>query len=152
MISERHPFLLSNLLSPVETVQPIVCPAIKAVMPEPAGGLKLLVFGGRHHGDYRVVEAALDQLRETYTIGLVIHGGAPGVDGFARAWAQSRRIPVCSFPANWVHLGNAAGPIRNREMLEWGQPDFAAGFPGGDGTADMRRRIVSAGIRLIDCG
>lgn len=118
--------------------------------PEPAGGLKLLVFGGRHHGDYGAIERGLDQIRETYSIGLVIHGGAPGVDSLSGTWARRRNLSVCVFPANWEHHGAAAGPIRNRAMLLWGQPDIAVGFPGGTGTEDMLRRVKAARIKLIE--
>ncbi len=40
-------------------------------------------------------------------------------------------IPVMTFPADREKHGRAAGPIRNKQMLEEGKPDLVAAFPGG---------------------
>ena len=64
-----------------------------------------------------------------------------------RDWARSRGIPETGYDADWDALGDAAGSIRNGEMLE-AEPDIELGivFPGGTGTMDMARKLRKAEI------
>jgi len=110
------------------------------------GSRRLLVCGGRDLSDPDLVYQALDMVHERKPIALVIHGGARGADTLAGEWAALRRIPVCVFPANWEHDGKGAGPIRNAAMLAHGMPSAVVAFPGGNGTADMVRRCLEAGL------
>lgn len=70
----------------------------------------------------------------------------------ARGWAAERTLPYMTFPANWDRFGKAAGPIRNKWMLEYGQPDLVVAFPGGKGTAHMVKIATEAGVavRIIE--
>ncbi|MBB4235073.1 hypothetical protein GGD57_001631 [Rhizobium esperanzae] len=77
---------------------------------------------------------------------VLIEGEARGLDVRAKAWAQRRGIVVDPYPADWDNLGKAAGGIRNQWMIDDGKPDYGMVFPGGRGTADMRRRLIAAGI------
>jgi hypothetical protein len=54
------------------------------------------------------------------------------------------------FPAQWDRYGEAAGPIRNAWMLEFGKPDLVVAFPGGRGTADMISKARKAGIEVCE--
>jgi len=47
----------------------------------------------------------------------LVHGGAPGIDTIAQAWADHQELPVVAIDAKWEAQGNAAGPIRNKLML-----------------------------------
>ena len=79
----------------------------------------------------------------------IIHGAAPGVDRAAGEWAESEDIHVIEYPANWKKHGKAAGPIRNRKMLEEGKPDIVVALPGGRGTRNMKQQAEDAGIPVI---
>ena len=52
------------------------------------------------------------------------------------------------FPANWTIYDDRAGPLRNQWMLDFGQPNYAVGFPGGAGTRDMAERLIAAGVSI----
>ena len=110
--------------------------------------MRLLVCGGRNYGNAKgergLLEAAITALDPT----LVIHGCAPGADYIAEMWAANAEIPVLQFPARWRHYGPGAGPIRNSQMLDEGKPDAVLAAPGGDGTADMIRKALVAGIPI----
>lgn len=67
----------------------------------------------------------------------------------ARDWAIGAGIKATPFPAKWSTYGNAAGPIRNQEMVDT-KPDIVVAFPGGTGTADAVRRARSAGIEVLE--
>lgn len=115
--------------------------------------MRVLVTGGRDFEDRQLLVRVLNQLHEVHKFALLIHGGAKGADQLAGEWGAEHNIPVMPLPANWKRHGRAAGPIRNRQMLEH-RPDLLIAFPGGKGTADMVRASNRAGIRVVlvtDC-
>lgn len=108
--------------------------------------MRLVVTGGRGYSDTRRAFAALDELHARRPISVLIEGEARGLDSRARVWAVRRGVAVEPYPAAWELYGKAAGGIRNQQMIDEGRPDYGLVFPGGFGTADMRRRLVAAGI------
>lgn len=109
--------------------------------------MKVLVCGDRFWEDRGFLEATLDALGP---FDLLIEGEARGADTMAREWAISRGVPYKPFPANWDKYGKAAGPIRNQQMLDEGQPDLVVAFHNSldtsRGTKDMVKRANAAGI------
>ncbi len=111
----------------------------------------VLVCGGRDYGNFEVVRLTLDQIHAESPITLIIHGGATGADECADRWAHLYAdIQVQAYPAMWSTHGNAAGPIRNKQMLDDGKPDLVVAFAGGRGTADMVRQARAAGVRVVE--
>jgi hypothetical protein len=108
--------------------------------------MRLLVCGGRDFRDDALLSAHLDAVHADRPISCVISGAASGADHLAYNWAKARGIDVVEFPADWKTHGKAAGPIRNRKMIVEGKPDEVIAFPGGRGTADMKRAALAAGI------
>ncbi len=82
---------------------------------------------------------------------VIIEGGADGVDSAAVDFATNNYCQLEEYKADWDVFGLAAGPIRNKRMIEEGKPDLVVAFPGGKGTANMVKQAVYAGIpvRLI---
>lgn len=108
--------------------------------------MKVLVCGGRNYHDSNKVAEILGGILPD----LIITGGATGADQEARQWAAKLGAPICMFPAQWDRYGEAAGPIRNAWMLEFGKPDLVVAFPGGRGTADMISKARKAGIEVCE--
>ncbi len=113
--------------------------------------MRVLVCGGRDFNDHERVYAVLDFIaREAEDaldpVDTIIHGEASGADHLASCWGTARKLNVEGYRADWLHLGAAAGPKRNAQMLTEGKPDLVIAFPGGRGTADMVRRAKAAGI------
>lgn len=106
----------------------------------------MIVCGGRDFDDGARVFDALDRLHHQFPVSMVIEGGASGADRWARAWATLRRIEYRTFEADWRAHGRSAGPLRNRRMIEEGNPDGVVAFPGGVGTADMIAAAKQAGV------
>ena len=80
----------------------------------------------------------------------LFHGGARGADAAIARAAHQLGWPALALPAAWERHGRAAGPIRNRELLEQAvaravahtSPGSSASvlvvaFPGGPGTASL---------------
>ena len=95
----------------------------------------------------------------------LLHGGARGADRTIGRAAFQLGWPVEVLPADWRRHGRAAGPIRNRELLELAISRAEAlssaaapasvlvvAFPGGAGTASLvgeaRRLAARAPVPL----
>src|SRR6478736_3076638 len=111
---------------------------------------RILVCGGRDYDDQAMLFGVLDMMAEQMPIHRIIQGGADGADRLARLWCHSRKCAYENYPADWRKHGRGAGPIRNQEMLDDGQPTKVVAFPGGRGTADMVRRARAAGVEVIE--
>lgn len=89
----------------------------------------------------------------------LIVGDCPtGADLRARLWWGGRTDKpgeIWVFHANWDKHGRAAGPIRNREMLEFAKVGyakivvFAYPAPGSTGTKDCIAQASKLGLRVI---
>lgn len=114
--------------------------------------LRVLIYGGRNFvGEERHFDL-LDYLFADYDPGevVVISGTARGADALGEAWANRAGHPVERYPAKWKVdgvLDRTAGFKRNQQMLDTGI-DYAVEFPGGNGTADMRRRLDAADVTV----
>lgn len=109
---------------------------------------RVLVCGGRDYVDRRGVYKCLDGLVPRPT--QIIAGGANGADSLAVDWAGYRSVPYRVFNADWEKHGRRAGPIRNQQMIDEGNPHLVMAFRGGRGTADMVRRAKAAGVPVIE--
>lgn len=141
--------------------------------------MRVLVYGGRDFGDFKLAEksspeqekklleyrAAMSYLSKVvdehcphteadqygnYLPDItVISGCARGADQIGIDFAVINWTGLEEFPADWDEHGKAAGHIRNQAMLDGGV-DLAVQFPGGKGTADMRRRLDKAGVKVLE--
>lgn len=111
--------------------------------------ITLVVTGGRHYKDMQYAWRKLDGIHTAYEVFLLVNGKASGLDFFAEEWARARGIAHVEVPADWARLGNLAGTVRNRKMLQDWSPALCAAFPGGTGTADMRFAAGMAGVPVL---
>jgi hypothetical protein len=109
--------------------------------------MKILVCGSRHLLDQSLVDAVLDGLGG---VSVIIQGGARGADALAKYWAQKNNIHVKEYQAEWGRYGRAAGPLRNRKMLEETKPDLVLAFlaPGSRGTRNMIDQAERGGFKV----
>jgi hypothetical protein len=111
--------------------------------------MRVLVCGGRDYSNWRKVCDTLRAIHDDTQITRIIHGHAQGADRIASNWARLAGISQTVFEPKWREYGKAAGPMRNQEMLDTGQPQLVVAFPGGRGTADMVERAEGAGVRVM---
>lgn len=98
--------------------------------------------GGRDYQDWSVVEAVIQAIKNDHP---VLHvGDASGLDTLARACAQLNGIHVEVYRADWAKYGRAAGPIRNRLIVD--NIDILYAFPGGRGTTNCIETATRLGI------
>ena len=110
--------------------------------------MRVIVCGGRFFNDLRRLESMLDSIFSEREV-TIITGGAPGADRMANQWARSRGHKAEVYRADWNRYGNAAGPIRNKEMLDTGV-DMVIAFPGDRGTANMVKIAREAGVLVFN--
>jgi hypothetical protein len=108
--------------------------------------MKVLACGGRDFDNRDKVYEYLDKLHSTQPVSELIEGGARGADSLAGEWADDRGVLRRIFEANWEKYRAAAGPIRNKQMLDEGKPNLVVAFPGGKGTANMMKQALEAGV------
>jgi len=110
--------------------------------------MRVLVCGGRFFNDKLKLEEVLSQ-RLPPCVELIC-GMANGADTLAFSWAEERGHIIHSFPAEWGKFGKAAGPIRNRQMLDEGKPDLVIAFSGGRGTKNMISQALKRGVSVVE--
>ena len=106
---------------------------------------RVLVCGGRTYVDREWMRTALDAAHEARGVTLLINGDAKGADRLATDWASDNGVPLALYRAHWRKLGKQAGPMRNAWM-----PDVVLAFPGGRGTAGMKRLAHEAGVEVVE--
>ena len=111
------------------------------------------------------ITAALLARNGGQSVHLLLHGGARGADRAIGRAAHQLGWPVEVLTADWRRHGRAAGPIRNRELLELAISRAVAlgtaaapvavlvvAFPGGAGTASLvqqaRRMAASSPVPI----
>lgn len=126
----------------------------------PARSLVIAAGGGRDLAwPHQRVAAELLARSGGRLVHLLLHGGARGADAAIGRAAHQLGWSALVVPAQWQRHGRAAGPIRNRALLEQAVARALAhsspgrqvsvlvvAFPGGAGTASLvqqARRMAS---------
>lgn len=107
--------------------------------------MKLICAGSREVEDEDFVHRYLNSLHLHEPITAIVSGLAKGPDSFGKNWALVNGIPVLEFPADWNRYGNAAGPIRNEEMMKVGDALVAFWDGQSPGTKNMISLMRKAG-------
>ena len=101
------------------------------------------------HKAYKKVLAYVKTLPESTVI---IDGMAKGADTLAHRAALACELNWERYPAQWDLFGKAAGPIRNKQMLDEGKPDLVVYFhddiESGKGTKGMVNIARKRGIEV----
>jgi len=77
--------------------------------------MKLAVVGSKSFKDYEKLKEVLDEYEDVEEI---VSGGAVGADSLAERYAIEHHIPIKVFYPNWSKYGKAAGPIRNKLIIQ----------------------------------
>jgi len=110
----------------------------------------ILVSGGRDYKSNFFEYEVLDEINRLRQVSLLICGDATGADAIAANWADSRSIEKRVYEAKWNLFGKSAGMIRNSRMASENSIDLAVFFPGGRGTANMKKIIVESGVKYLE--
>lgn len=106
--------------------------------------MKIAVVGSRSFTDYSKLVNVLNGVSPS----LIISGGADGADQLAERYARENNIPVQIFLPDWNQYGRAAGPIRNKLIVE--NADLVIAFWDGS-SPGTRSSINLANSMNKDC-
>lgn len=80
---------------------------------------RVIIAGGRHFDDYELLARTCDRYlsnkSKTADI-VVVSGTCSGADLLGERYAMKRGYSIDRYPPDWETFGDAAGPIRNRQM------------------------------------
>ncbi len=108
--------------------------------------MKTIIAGGRNIHDYTLVLSALEE--STFKPTEIVSGMAPGVDTLAIQFANENNLPLIEFHADWNQYKRAAGPIRNRQMAEYGDALVAIWDGESRGTMNMISEATKRGLKV----
>ncbi len=110
--------------------------------------IRLIIAGTRDFHCYDIVksEAAsfVQELKEqskgcTVTI---VSGGARGADLLGERFAKEYGFKLMRFPADWKVYGKQAGPVRNRQMLNYAKEEQGALLAFWDGKSRGTKNMI----------
>ena len=122
---------------------------------------KVLVCGGRTWSDvYPIIRELGALVREHPTLKYCIHGDAPGADTLVDGIADMFGLKIRPVPAHWKHtrdcvpdckevVGKAAGPIRNKKMLDMHTDIVLAFHKDFDNSRGTRHMVALARVAHI---
>lgn len=87
----------------------------------------ILITGSRNWEDEELIKSSLLPYADKKV--LLIHGDCRGADKISGEVAEELGFQISASPANWKLHGRAAGPIRNREMVNQAKKFKQAGIP-----------------------
>ena len=81
--------------------------------------MRILVTGDRFWTCPKLATSIVRRLVARYGPGItIVHGGGPGVDNSFASACRDLGISAEPHLADWKGLGNIAGPVRNKEMVD----------------------------------
>ena len=120
--------------------------------------MRILITGSRDWNSIADVFRLIETMVQIYNPSevTIVHGAAPsGADYMAHQWVEvaSEIMPYTiieeAHPASWEEFGKAAGPIRNREMVDLGADLCLAFIRNNSKGATMTAKFAEeAGIKL----
>lgn len=111
---------------------------------------KIIVAGGRDFDDYgRMVKVLRTFTRDIKDLQIVSGDCPTGADALAKAYAEWWGIDFAEFEADWKKDGNAAGPIRNSKMAQYGHALIAFWDMESAGTDSMIKQARKVGIPIM---
>jgi hypothetical protein len=119
--------------------------------------MKIIIAGSRDYGitfkEKQKVFLLLDVIfskLELKSPPVVLCGKADGIDSCGEDYAKQKGWQVDPYPADWTSLGNAAGPIRNQQMVTEADMLVVIRFKDSKGSKDVLARAKTKGIKIID--
>ena len=86
--------------------------------------MRIVIAGSRGFEDYALLEQTLGRILDKQIEPVeLVSGHAKGADLLAERFAKENDLPIHIIKPDWKTYGRAAGPIRNRQMLDYAKEE-----------------------------
>ena len=103
---------------------------------------RVIICGGRDFSDKGLCFDSLDLFLAGYETVEIVSGHASGADLLGEAYARAHGLKLSVFKADWKRYGRGAGPIRNRQMLEYAIEETALVIAFWDGKSKGTKNMI----------
>lgn len=112
--------------------------------------MKRIVIGGyRNFNNYDVFKDFVDSCIGKETEITILSGHCKGADLMAERYAKEKGFALEIYPADWQKYGRAAGPIRNKQMVENADTVIAFVSESASGTKNLIGNAKKLGKELF---
>ena len=84
---------------------------------------RIVICGGRHFNDYEQLKTTITNFLKQRKIEIenveIVSGHCQGADMLGEQYAKEYGLKLTIFPADWQRYKRKAGPIRNKQMIEY---------------------------------
>ena len=84
---------------------------------------RIVICGGRHFNDYEQLKTTITNFLKQRKIEVenveIVSGHCQGADMLGEQYAKEYGLNLTIFPADWQRYKRKAGPIRNKQMIEY---------------------------------
>ena len=82
---------------------------------------RIVVAGSRKYNNYneakKYIDFCISNIKNEHSL-IFVSGGCSGADMLGEKYAEENGYKIERHPADWKRYGRAAGPKRNKEMVE----------------------------------
>ena len=110
--------------------------------------LRIIIAGTRTYNDYSALCDAVDGIISEFLMSCpgckvtIISGHASGADVMGERYAHENGYDLKVFPAEWKLYGKMAGPVRNRQMLNYAKEGFPLVIAFWDGRSRGTKNMI----------
>ena len=113
--------------------------------------MKLAIVGSRNFTDYSKMCEFINKKYDLSKIDTIVSGGARGADALAEKFAADNNLKLIVKEAQWDLYGRAAGPKRNKLIVEEADCVVAFPTPSSTGTYNSMKLAKQTGKPLEVC-
>ncbi len=104
---------------------------------------RVIVCGGVDFTDKDLCFSQLQRLLSYHENIEIVSGHARGADSLGEEYAKENNLKLTIFPAEWKKYGRAAGPIRNRQMLQYAEEEKPVVIAFWDGQSRGTKNMIN---------
>ena len=111
--------------------------------------MRIVIAGSRGFQDYALLDQTLDRILDKQIEPVeLVSGHAKGADLLAERFAKENDLPIHIIKPDWKTYGRAAGPIRNRQMLDYAMEELSLVVAFWDGKSKGTKNTINTAKSL----
>ena len=111
--------------------------------------MRIVIAGSRGFEDYALLEQTLEHILDKQIEPVeLVSGHAKGADLLAERYAKENKLPIHIIKPDWKTYGRSAGPIRNRQMLDYAKEESPLVVAFWDGQSKGTRNTIETARSL----